>query len=65
MTRDQIKSDYILRPKRLVSPECWCEFCDMAANNGWRSRMSLCPECGDKRCARALTHDAPCSKSEG
>lgn len=37
---------------------CWCESCDIKANDGLRSRMSLCPKCGDKRCARAVHHDA-------
>ena len=40
---------------------CWCESCDMAANGGLRTRMSVCPSCGDKRCQRAAHHDNPCS----
>ena len=35
--------------------------CDLKANGGLRSRMSLCPECGDKRCPRAEDHRAECS----
>jgi hypothetical protein len=46
---------------KLVSPaSCWCGTCDTAANGGFRSRMSLCPECGDKRCPRAENHSWPC-----
>lgn len=40
---------------------CWCEDCDVNAHGGLRTRMSLCPECGDKRCGRAAHHDFPCS----
>ncbi|MDP4076196.1 hypothetical protein [Acidovorax sp. A1169] len=42
------------------SPTCWCESCDAIANDGHRSRMSLCPSCGDKRCPRALHHEHDC-----
>ena len=45
------------------SPECWCETCDTAANHGLRSRMSLCPRCGNKRCPRATHHDNACTAS--
>lgn len=41
--------------------ECWCENCDVLAHNGLRSRMSVCPDCGDKRCPHALQHDKPCT----
>lgn len=46
----------------LTSPDCWCETCDMAANGGFRSRMSLCPSCGDKRCQRSIHHINACDK---
>jgi hypothetical protein len=42
---------------------CWCESCDTAANNGLRTRMSVCPECGDKRCPKAAHHGNDCSKT--
>ena len=48
----------------LRQPECWCESCDTAANRGRRSRMSLCPQCGDKRCTRAKNHTEPCNSVE-
>ena len=41
---------------------CWCcacrpiTFADM--------RMVLCPTCGDKRCIHAVSHDAPCAKTD-
>ena len=44
----------------LTSPKCWCMKCDLNANGGLRSRMSLCPECGDKRCPRAEDHREDC-----
>ena len=47
----------------LRQPECWCEDCDTAANSGLRSRMSLCQECGNKRCPRAKHHDNACTAS--
>lgn len=41
--------------------DCWCQSCDIAASSiGLRTRMSVCPQCGDKRCARALHHDSVC-----
>lgn len=51
--------------KRLASPACHCEACDEAANGGLRSRMSLCPQCGDKRCPRAEHHASVCQKATG
>lgn len=42
---------------------CWCERCDQAVNNGMRTRMSVCPECGDKRCPRSADHRNECSKA--
>lgn len=41
---------------------CWCEFCDLESNGPLRTRMSICPTCGDKRCPRAAHHDAACQK---
>jgi predicted RNA-binding Zn-ribbon protein involved in translation (DUF1610 family) len=41
---------------------CWCEDCDIKVHGGLRTKMSVCPECGDKRCRRAAHHDFPCSK---
>lgn len=48
--------------RRLYSQtNCWCVSCDLAQNNPLgRTRMCVCPECGDKRCPRAAHHDAPC-----
>jgi hypothetical protein len=40
---------------------CWCEDCDIKVHGGLRTKMSVCPECGDKRCRRAAHHDFPCS----
>lgn len=42
---------------------CWCAACDVAANGRglMRTRMSVCPDCGDKRCARAERHDNLCN----
>ena len=40
---------------------CWCEACDTAKNNGLRTRMSICPDCGDKRCPKALYHNKTCN----
>lgn len=49
----------------LKSPaSCWCEACDVASNQGWRTRMSLCPACGDKRCPRSLDHVQACASKK-
>lgn len=49
---------------KLASPaSCWCETCDIAANGGLRTRMSLCPTCGNKRCPRSNHHDNACTNS--
>lgn len=45
-----------------VAEACWCETCDAAAN-GWRIKMALCPQCGNKRCPRATHHDNACTGS--
>lgn len=42
--------------------ECWCASCDVVKNKGLRSRMSVCPQCGDKRCPRAEHHGSECTK---
>ena len=51
--------------ERLNIPvERWCERCDMDKN--WltgRTRMALCPQCGNKRCPRATHHDNACTGS--
>lgn len=45
---------------------CWCEACDLAQGELLgRTRMSVCPQCGDKRCPRAKTHDAVCCAVQG
>lgn len=41
---------------------CWCAKCDLM-ESVLPSRMSLCPECGDKRCPRAEDHRADCNKA--
>ena len=48
---------------KLNSPACWCETCDTTANSGLRSRMSLCPDCGNKRCPKATNHVNACTNS--
>lgn len=47
----------------IQKPACFCMGCDIAANHGIRSRMSLCPECGNKRCPKATHHDNKCTGS--
>ncbi len=42
---------------------CWCEFCNMKANGGLRTRMSICPNCGDKRCDKAKYHESNCTQA--
>lgn len=40
---------------------CWCSQCNM--KDGWLGpqMMSVCPQCGDKRCAKAADHINQCS----
>lgn len=40
--------------------KCWCEACDLAFG-GLRTRMSICPDCGDKRCPKAHDHKHRCA----
>lgn len=46
---------------------CNCFECNdapwMGANNPTLSRMSLCSECGNKRCPKATHHDNACTRS--
>jgi Zn finger protein HypA/HybF involved in hydrogenase expression len=42
-------------------PTCWCATCD--PNIGFRTRMVLCPNCGNKRCPHATNHELACSGS--
>jgi hypothetical protein len=41
---------------------CWCARCDME-HNVTRTRMSVCNQCGDKRCPRAEDHRNECRKT--
>lgn len=51
-----------------LSQTCWCGVCDNEAaallpEGDFRRimrRMNLCPDCGDKRCPRADSHQSPC-----
>jgi len=58
-----VKTQVETQAFKLTSPECWCEDCDIAANKGMRSRMSLCPDCGNKRCPKATNHANACTGS--
>jgi hypothetical protein len=46
---------------------CWCFRCldepSMGPFNSAMRRMILCPQCGNKRCPRATSHDNACSGS--
>jgi len=42
-----------------VIPGCWCDWCD-SKMHVLRTRMSVCPACGDKRCPRAQHHGSDC-----
>lgn len=47
--------------------ECWCFECindpSMGLLNPVRHQMIVCPQCGNKRCPRATSHDLACSGS--
>ena len=63
---DRLVALRLLQPLRYTlwvrEPECWCARCDME-HNVLRTRMSVCPECGDKRCPRAEDHGNECRKT--
>lgn len=69
-------SDTVEPAKRLPYPQdlypgCPCYACDSKTWPGWRNgmsapfpvRMSLCPNCGNKRCPAAFDHTQQCSGS--
>ncbi len=41
---------------------CWCVTCRPITFADMR--FVVCPECGDKRCIRAVSHEAPCAKTD-
>lgn len=41
---------------------CWCLRCK--PQDLLRTRMLVCPSCGDKRCVHARDHEAPCAKDD-
>lgn len=53
----------------LALRKCWCYTCDFNGVTktpllgGMRTRMNLCPDCGNKRCPRALYHESACMHS--
>jgi len=60
--REEVERLRAERARTADTKTCWCESCDIATSRlGLRSRMSLCPECGDKRCPRAKHHDYQCT----
>lgn len=61
MIASALNSDNASQREMPVNVSCWCEKCNMQANNGLRTRMSICPQCGDKRCDRALNHANNCT----
>lgn len=48
--------------KRKKDVDCFCMECDIDENI-IRTRMSVCPDCGNKRCPKATNHENPCSGS--
>lgn len=65
--------DFIVKP---VHPSCWCRTCENSYQDAmdafdadwWMHAgpfrgMTLCPECGNKRCPRANHHDHACTGS--
>lgn len=44
--------------------DCWCETCrPVWSGNPQDMRMVLCPDCGNKRCPRATSHENACTGS--
>jgi hypothetical protein len=52
-------------PKRESDPaeaSCWCMTCRPITFANMS--MIVCPDCGDKRCIHAMSHTAPCAKTD-
>lgn len=55
----------------MTSSECWCYECNKERTvmfgevpvPFFATRMILCPECGNKRCPRATSHEHACTGS--
>ena len=43
--------------------DCWCEQCHAGYELMASARMFLCPDCGNKRCPRATSHQNACTGS--
>ena len=44
-----------------IKDNCFCETCDLS-KSALRTHMAICPDCGDKRCAKAKNHINKCEK---
>ena len=44
-----------------IKDNCFCETCDLS-KNAFKTHMAICPDCGDKRCAKAKNHINKCEK---
>lgn len=42
--------------------QCWCTTCRPITSADMR--FVVCPKCGDKRCIHAVSHEAPCAKTD-
>lgn len=58
----QALADKLTSLQGFESPACFCMTCDVEKNI-IRTRMSLCPDCGNKRCPKSTHHDNACSGS--
>lgn len=43
-------------------PGCPCHACDAPTWTRWITRMSVCPQCGDKRCIGSTDHNNGCQR---
>ena len=47
-----------------LEPGCWCHTCRPVSMTPLENmRMVLCPDCGNKRCPKAMHHDHYCTSS--
>lgn len=54
----RVTPEEFIKTMRGNESDCWCWNCTQD-----RTRMILCPECGNKRCPHATDHNLPCTNS--
>lgn len=56
-----LSASLLQAPARPALPTCWCETCRPQTMTDMR--FIVCPDCGNKRCPRANSHEHACTGS--